>query len=381
MKIVFCINTIKNFGGMERVLTNRVNYLVNKFGYKIWIITTEDESILNKNRTNFYKIDPNVKIINLDINYDNINFKNVDYLIKFFLMRWKRWNHKLKLQNLIKKINPDVLVSLGDASRYVNYKIQFEGKKILENHFNKEFFTGKNKGMKEKIKKILKGDLENKIIDKYDEFIVLTEEDKKQWGNDKIKVINNPLSFYSEKVSNLENKKIISAGRLESQKGYDILIDVWKIVNEKYSDWTLEIYGEGNERKKLEEKIKNLNLEKTLILKGNTTNIKEKFVDSSIYVMSSRYEGFGLVLIEAEHCGLPLVSFKCHCGPSDIISHGKNGFLCEVNKVNEMADYIIKLIEDKNLRIKMGKKAREDSYKYLEENIMKQWKELYENIK
>ena len=379
MKIIFCINTIKNFGGMERVLINRANYLVNKFGYEIWIITTENKSILNKDKKTFYILDSRIKLINLDINYDNVNFLECNRIKRFFLLQYKKKKHKYVLENLVKKIQPNILVSFGDASRHINYKIKYNCKKILENHFNKQFYYRGT--WYYKIKSLFLGDIEKRLIKKYDEFIVLTKEDKEQWENKKIKVINNPLPFYSEKVSNLENKKIISAGRLEEQKGYDMLIDVWKIVNEKYSDWTLEIYGEGNERKKLEEKIKKLNLEKTLKLKGNTSNIREKFLDSSIYVMSSRYEGFGLVLIEAEHCGLPLVSFKCHCGPSDIISHGENGFLCGINNINEMANYIVKLIEDKELRKKIGKKAREDSYKYLEEKIMKQWQDLYENNK
>lgn len=376
MKLVFCIDAIKKSGGMERILCNRVNYLYEKYKYEIYIVTTDNNNNFNKNLKPFYSFNNKIKIIDLGINYYN---KTQNRILNKVNRAIKKIKHLKKLEKLINEIKPDILISMGDGSRDINYKIKYNCKKILENHFNKQFFYWNS--LYYRIKRFIFGDLEKKLIDRYDEFVVLTEEDKKQWGRDKIKVINNPLSFYSVEVSSLENKKIISAGRLESQKGYDILIDVWKIVNKKYSNWTLEIYGEGNERKKLEEKIKKLNLEKNLKLMGNTPNIKEKFLESSIYVMSSIYEGFGLVLIEAEHCGLPLISFKCHCGPSDIISHGENGFLCEVNNINEMAKYIIKLIEDRELRIKIGKKAREDSYKYLEENIMKQWKELYENIK
>lgn len=378
MKLIFCIDAIKNFGGMERILSNRVNYLYEKYRYEIYIITTDNNNNFNKNLKPFYFFNNNIKVIDLEINYhDDIKYKNK--IMKKVFYRLQKRKHLKKIEKIVKEIKPDIIISMGDGSREIICKVKYNCKKILENHFNKQFFYWN--GLSSKIKRFIFGDKEMKLIDKYDEFIVLTEEDKKQWGNDKIRVINNPLPFYSDKVSILKNKKIISVGRLVDQKGYDMLIDVWKIVNQKYPDWSLEIYGEGNERKKLEEKINRLKLEETLKLMGNTSNIKEKFLESSIYVMSSRYEGFGLVLIEAEHCGLPLISFKCHCGPSDIISHGENGFLCEVNNINEMANYIIKLIENKELRIKIGKKAREDSYKYLEENIMKQWKELYESIK
>lgn len=380
MKIVYCCNSILASGGTERVLVNRVNYLVEKFNYDIYIVTSDEKN----NKKPFFKLNSKIKIIPLEINlFEGLHH---NFFIRKYQLKKKEDLFLSKLTKVVNKIKPDVLVSMGDHSRGIVWQINYSCKKYVENHFSKKYMIegreiSEKETLKKKIKNFYREYNAKKLIDRYDNFLVLTEEDKKQWGRNEIKVINNPLSFYSEKVSNLENKKIISAGRLEEQKGYDMLIDVWKIVNEKYSDWTLEIYGEGSERKKLEEKIKKLNLEKTLKLKGNTSDIKEKFLESSIYVMSSRYEGFGLVLIEAEHCGLPLVSFKCHCGPSDIIFHGENGFLCEVNNINEMADYIIKLIEDKDLRIKMGKKAREDSYKYLEENIMKQWKELYENIK
>ena len=195
-----------------------------------------------------------------------------------------------------------------------------------------------------------------------------------------MRVIYNFLDCIPRKNSNCKNKKIISVGRLEYQKGFDILIDVWKKVDEKHSDWVLEIYGEGSLRKELQDKIDSLNLTDSLILKGSEKNIQSKYLESSIYMMSSRYEGMPMVLLEAMSCGLPLVSFDCPCGPKDIIKDGENGFLVKFGNIEEMAKKINYLIENEDKRIDMGKKAKELSYNYLKEKIMNQWKELFENL-
>ena len=131
-----------------------------------------------------------------------------------------------------------------------------------------------------------------------------------------------------------------------------------KKVNEKHSAWILEIYGEGSLRKELQDKIDSLNLTDTLVLKDNEKNIQSKYLEGSIYVMSSRYEGMPMVLLEAMSYGLPLVSFDCPCGPKDIIKDGKNGFLIKFGNTNEMAEKINYLIENENERIKMGKKSK-----------------------
>ena len=117
--------------------------------------------------------------------------------------------------------------------RFVVYKIDYQCKKILEHHFSKKVFTGEI-GFKnifiEKLKVVYRNYREKRLINKYDKFLVLTEEDKKDWNDERIKVIPNPLPFYPEEVSKCESKKIISVGRLDEQKGYDILIDVWNII-------------------------------------------------------------------------------------------------------------------------------------------------------
>ena len=384
MKLVFCIDTTLNSGGMERVLSQRVNYLIEKFEYDITIITTENNSIEFKNKTSFFYFNPKIEIIDLSIKYCDVQWdrsKKNFFINKLKSKKIKKF-HLEKLNKIISNIKPDILISLGDQNRDICWKVSYPCKKILEHHFNREFFLGRLKlntfinNLKSKYRELR----EKSYLNKYDEFLVLTEEDKKAWGDDRIKVITNPLPFESKEVSTCRNKKIISIGRLETAKGFDILIDVWKKVNEKHSDWILEIYGEGSLRKKLQDKIDSLNLIDSLVLKGNKKNIQAKYLEGSIYVMSSRYEGFGMVLIEAMSCGLPLISFDCPCGPKDIIKDGENGFLVKFGNIDEMAEKINYLIENENKRIEIGKKSKELSYNYSEEKIMNQWKELFENL-
>ena len=380
MKLVFCTPQIIGSGGVERVLAQRLNYFVEKFGYDVTVITTENNSIIYENKPPFFYFNSKIKIIDLKISYTNV--LNCNFIKKKIKINLLKSNHLKKLNAIVNEIKPDILISLGDIDRTISYKVNYSCKKILEHHVSKKYFTGEltANNFFDKLKVTYREYREKQYLNKYDEFLVLTEEDKKAWGDNRIKVINNPLPFDSKEISTCKNKKIISVGRLEKEKGFDILIDVWKKVNEKHPDWILEIYGEGSLRKKLQEKIDLLNLEDSLILKGNEKNIQSKYLENSIYVMSSRYEGFGMVLIEAMSCGLPLISFDCPYGPKDIIKDGENGFLVEFGNIEEMAEKINYLIENEDKRIKMGKKSKELSYNYSEEKIMNQWKELFKNL-
>lgn len=372
MKVIFCIQGIFNSGGMERVLINRVNYLSKNFGYDCIIITTDQN-----NKKIYFELDEEIVYEDLEINY-LLSKGNIFKRTMIYLKKQKE--HKKKLKEVIRKYNPNIIVSMGDADKYILPYIKEKKKIILEHHFEKYYLFKESRNLLYKLKDYVFFKREEQLLSKYDEFLVLTEEDKRQYRSEKVKVINNPLSFYPEKISKLENKKVISVGRLLPQKGYDLLIEIWKKVVERYPNWTLDIYGEGELRKKLQEKINNYKLENHIFLRGREKNIQDKYLESSIYVMSSRYEGMPMVLVEAQACGLPIVSFDCPCGPKDIITNSEDGFLCKFGDIDDMANKIIYLIENEEERKKMGKKARENSLRFSEDKIMNQWKELLENL-
>jgi glycosyltransferase involved in cell wall biosynthesis len=374
MRIMYCIPEFYNSGGMERVLSNKINWFKKNTEYEIIVVTTDQ-----KGNVPFYSLENNYTLIDLEINYSDDIVKNLFLRIPIYLK--KRKKHLELLQKIIIEKKPDIIVSMiGPELYFLPYLKLGKSKIIREHHFNKYASLFEEKRKIYKLKNLFKIYKEKKLIERYDKFIVLTEEDKKQWQSSEIQVINNSLSFYPRVTSNLDNKKVISVGRLVYQKGYDLLIEIWKKVNVKHPDWILEIYSEGPLHKELQSKIEKYELEKNIFLKGREKNIQEKYLESSIYVMTSRYEGFGMVLVEAQACGLPIVSFDCPCGPKDIINDGEDGFLCKFGNIDEMANKIVYLIENEEKRKSFGMKARENSLRFSEEVIMRQWKELFESL-
>lgn len=174
-------------------------------------------------------------------------------------------------------------------------------------------------------------------------------------------------------------KKIIAAGRLDKIKGFDLLLKIWAKLESNYPEWILEIYGSGEEEKALEKIKSELKLQ-NVYLKGRSENICKCMKVSSIYAMTSSQEGFPLVLLEAETMGLPIVSFNCPHGPSEIVSHNKNGFLIEPNNLDDFADKLSLLIEDEQLREQFGKASFELSKRFNKEKIFTQWTELLNSL-
>lgn len=378
MKIIYLINSLKNPGGMERVLINKANYFSEKFNYEIFIITTDQN-----NMDNFYKLNKEIKCIDLKINYYEDFRKNIMKRIRPFLYKQKK--HKLLLEKQILKIKPDFVVSLGCEDTYFLPKLKDKSLKIREFHFGKnfrrEYVKSFNKGLIYKIKANIDTLREELLIKKYDKVILLTKEDLKNWKNRlNMKVIPNSISNIPFKVSSCENKKIISVGRLDGQKGYDRLVEVWKIIKTKdiANEWVLEIYGEGIDKNIIEKKIKNYDLQNSLFLKGTTNKIEEKYQESSIYVMTSRYEGFGMVLVEAMAFGIPTISFDCFSGPSDIIKNNVDGYLIENGNIERMAEKICYLIENEMIRKQLGMNARKNIERFSNEIVMNRWKKLFE---
>lgn len=378
MKIVYLINSLKHPGGMERVLVEKANYFSEKFKYEIFIITTDQN-----NEENFYKLNEKIKHIDLGINYyEEVKLNILKRIIPYFK---KQKIHKKLLEEYISKIEPNFIVSLGCEDTYILPKIKYRAFKIREFHFGKnyrkEHAKSFNKGIIYKLKACIDTFRDELLIKKYDKLILLTKEDLKKWKDkSKIKVIYNSIKSTSSNFSNCNNKKIISVGRLDGQKGYDRLIEAWKIIKLQDDEWVLEIYGDGVDKEKLMKKIIEYKLENSFFLRGVTNKINEKYQESSIYVMTSRYEGFGMVLVEAMANGLPVVAFDCCSGPKDIISNDDDGYLIKNGDIKGLADKIYFLMKNDEKRKKMGIKAKKSVDKFLQKKIMKEWKDLFENF-
>ena len=157
------------------------------------------------------------------------------------------------------------------------------------------------------------------------------------------------------------------------------MISAWRIVTKKHPDWTLNIYG-GGKKEDFQPLVEKYGLADALKLNGPVSNILEKYLENSIFVLSSRFEGLPLVLMEAMSTGLPSVSFACPCGPRDIIHDGEDGILCENGNIQQLAAGICRLIEDEQLRKEMGRKAAQNIQRFSLENIMTQWDDMLQEI-
>ena len=376
-KIVYCTPALYFAGGMERVLTMKANYFADHFGYDITIILTDGED-----KPIFYPLSDKVKVINLNIGFEEL--WTCSFIKKIVIYLKKQYLYKKMLKKELMRIRPDITVSM--LRREINFinEIKDGSKKIGEIHINRanfRNFESKDDNLIKKLfAKVWMNDLTNKLK-KLDRFVVLTEKDKEAWVElDNVCVIPNPLSFIPQNISKLTEKRVIAVGRYCHEKGYDLLLKAWRIVQNNIADWRLEVYGEGD-RSQYDEMISSLNIDRhRCILHGRSSNIQDEFEKSSLAVCSSKFEGFGLVITEAMSCGLPVVSFDCPWGPRAIIQDGEDGLLVENGNVEKLAEALIMMIQHPEMRSKMAAKAIENVQRFSIEKIAEKWRSLFDSL-
>ena len=373
MKIAYCVLGTFNSGGMERVLANKANYLVQR-GYEVTIITTDQ-----KGRKPYFALDSRIQQIDLGLNYtDDLKF---NVYTKIFRYLEKQKAHKRKLKEFLMDLKCDIVISLFDHDATILPKIKDGSKKILEIHFFRfKRLQYQRKGLLGFSDKI-RSQRDLKLARKYDKFVVLTEEDKSYWVNvPNILVIANANSFVPERQASLTNKQVMAVGRYDAQKNFSDLIKAWKIVAKQAPDWTLKIYGHGPQQQLLIKQITELELKDSIVLHPPVSDIETAYLNSSILAMTSRYEGLPMALLEAQACGLPMVSYACKCGPSDIIQDGINGFLLTENDIDGMAKKLLLLIQDIELRVTLGSNAFRLSQNFSEDKVMSKWINLFNDV-
>ena len=373
MKILYSIAGTYNSGGMERVLANKANWLV-AHGHEVIIVTTDQ-----RGESPYFPLDARIKCYDLAINYEENNGKS--FLNKLIHYPFKQWKHKKRLTALLKELRPDIVISMfcNDASFIPS--IKDGSKKVLEIHFSR--FKRLQYGRKGlwRLADWWRYKADAKVVSRFDKFVVLTHEDKEYWGNLRnMCVIPNARTFEVNQPATLEAKKVVAVGRLNHQKGFDRLIDAWSIVDNVVSGWKLQIVGDGELREQLQNNIRELGLSNQINIGSAEKDMMSVYKDASILAMSSRYEGLPMVLLEAQAAGLPIVSFDCKCGPKDVIENGVDGFLVEDGDIEQLAQKLVVLMQDANLRKQMGSAAYAHSDRYSEERIMKQWTDLFDEV-
>ena len=376
LKLVYLTPALYMAGGVERVLTLKANYFAEHFGYDVTIILTE-----GKGKSPFYPLSERIKVVNLDIGFEQL--WNCSFLKKIFVYLKKQRQYKKALTAELMKLCPDITVSL--LRREINFLIGIKdgSKKIGELHVNRlnyrNFEANDTNFIKQLFAKLWMSSLV-KQLKRLDRFVVLTEEDKLAWPElQNVSVIPDPLSFVPTAQSTLGVKRVIAVGRYVYQKGFDLLLQAWAKIERQCPDWMLVVYGDGD-KTPYEQMMQNLGIDASrCLLNGPTTDIQREYVNSSLFVFTSRFEGFGMVLVEAMACGLPVVSFACPCGPKDIVRDGEDGFLVENGNIDELVQQLMKLMVDHRLRTAFARHAQQNAQRFNIEQTALRWKSVFES--
>jgi glycosyltransferase involved in cell wall biosynthesis len=377
LKLVYITPALYMAGGVERVLTLKANYFAEHFGYDITIILTE-----GKDKPLFYPLSNKIKVINLNIGFEEL--WTCSFAKKVLVYLKKQRQFKKALTKELMRIHPDITVSL--LRREINFinDIKDGSRKIGELHVNRanyrNFETNDSNFIKNLFAKFWMYSLVSKLKH-LDQFVVLTEEDKKAWAElPNICVISDPLSFCPTQRSSLSIKRVIAVGRYVYQKGFDQLLQAWATIERQYPEWQLVVFGDGD-RTPYEQLIDDLKINrKSCQLHGRTDDVEKEYCNSSIFVLSSRFEGFGMVLLEAMACGLAVVSFDCPCGPKDIVKDGEDGLLVENGNIDLLASSLSRLMNDETLRQSMSKTGQKNAQRFSIDYVADQWRRLFESL-
>ena len=388
MRIVYCIPHLYNSGGMERVLTQKVNWLAAHTDYEITIVTTELTPV-GQNDVCF-SLDERVRVEALGIDF------NADYhkpLLSKYIGHARRLRaYKRALINYILANEIDLCISLG--GKEVAFISTLPCRTMVEFHFAKDhrqqLLDANHTGWFWHLLGRIRTWQLVRDVRSVEQIIVLTEKDRQDWqqaGCANVKCIPNPCAIKYRVVSSEYGeqsiKTLLGVGRLHEQKGFDMLLEAWNNVQRDNvqctKDWTLRIVGEGEQRKKLEQQIKDLQLS-NVVLAGRVENMVEEYNAASLFVLSSRYEGLPLALIEAMWCGVPCVSFDCPHGPAELLGDDR-GWLVPAMDVEKLTQQLISAMTHMEEAKARAQRAQEYAYeKYSEASIMPQWVQLIENI-
>ena len=377
LKIVYITPSIHTADGAARVLTMKANYFAEHFGYDITILLTEGKGL-----PFFYHVSDKIKIINYDLNFEQL--WNCPFWKKFFIYIPKQIKYRRLVRKELMRIRPDITMSL--LRREINFlnEIPDGSKKMGEIHVHRDnyrnFKDEKNNFVMNLFAKFWSKQLLNNLK-KLDRFVVLTDKDRELWTElDNVVTIPNPSPFMPSAVSPLTEKRVIAVARYSHEKGIDLLLEAWAQVEKRTKDWRLEVFGDGDTTA-FNALIDKLGIDRRRCqLNGRTSDIEQEYLKSSIAVCSSRFEGFGMSVVEAMACGLPVVAFDCPWGPHSIINEGEDGILVENGNPSALAQGILSLVNDTVLCKKMSEVAVQNVQRFNIEHIATQWRQMFESL-
>lgn len=368
-------------GGAERVITDKANYLA-KVGHQLMLVSYEQGT-----HPLPYELHPSVQYRDLDCRFFTLSKYSMPmHLYHFYRLKRKFRNN---LQSIISEFNPDVVVLASDWQTLMGAVIDSVSSiPVIAEFHNTYDYVMRKVGVSE-------GWLKSKITQLYyrqtirdlkkcAQLVVLTESDARGWRQHfkNVTVIPNPVTLYPDVIDDVPKDpgRIIFVGRFNHEKRIDRLITAFSMIADKYPEWHVDIFGEGNEKDNLIRQIKDLKLESRVIIHEPTKSIYDEYKRSEMLVLCSEHEASPLVLVEAMACGVPCVSMDCPNGPREIINDGENGLLARDGDVEDLSAKIEWLITHEKERKNMGWKARAFAATRKQDVVMDKWEKLYTNI-
>ncbi len=375
LSIVYIVQTLAVVGGLERIQTEKMNALSATGRYRVSVVCVCQE----EGTPNAFPLSADVRQVCLGQVFDPKQpFRSNP--VRFFLgwMKWRRQSEK-RLKAALSVLRPDVVVATFNHIPNGFYRLK--AKTVIESHCN------------------LSDTLSGRLMPWYSRMaiardarhvsavVTLTRDDAALWTfARRVEVIPNFTCQQAVGPCDYRSRRVVALGRIYEQKGFDLLLDAWKTVAERHPDWHLDIYGEGEQRDALQRQIADGGLSQAVTLHPATVDVAAAYASAAFYVMSSRYEGFGLVLIEAMRCGLPCVSFDCPSGPLEIITHGRDGIivpyrgLSRKEQVDNLAQALCRIMDHEEELPVMGRAAQAASQWYTAENVIPMWERLFAGL-
>ena len=378
MRILIIHRSFALVGGAERVITDKANYLA-KEGHQLMLVSYEQgEHPLP------YELHPSVQYRDLDCRFFTLSkYSAPKHLYQYFRLKKQFRNN---LHSVVHEFKPEVVVLASDWQTLMGAVIYSVNPVpvIAEFHNTYDYVmrkVGTSEGwLKSKLTQLYYRQA-IKSLGKCAQLVTLTEGDAKCWRQhfNNVTVIPNPLTFYPDVIDDIskEHGRIIFVGRFNHEKRIDRLITAFSMIADKYPDWHVDIFGEGNEKDNLLKQILSMDLEGRVVIHEPTSAIYDEYKRSEMLVLCSEHEAYSLVLVEAMSCGVPCVSMDCPCGPREIIKDGVNGLLSKDGDVEDLSAKIEWMIIHDDKRVVMGRNARDYAATRKQSVVMKEWENLY----
>ncbi len=378
MRIMIIHRSYALVGGAERVITDKANYLARE-GHQLMLVSYEQGL-----HPLPYELHPSVQYKDLDCRFFTLSKYSMPmHLYHFFRLKRK---FRKNMQSVASDFNPDVVVLASDWQTLVGSVIDAVSPipVIAEFHNTYDYVmrkVGTSEGwLKTRMTQLLFKHTLNGLK-RCAKLVVLTESDARCWRQhfNNVTVIPNPVTLYPDVIDDIpkDRGRIIFVGRFNHEKRIDRLITAFSMIADKYPDWHVDIFGEGNDKQDLLHQIKEMKLDGRVIIHEPTNAIYDEYKRSEMLVLCSEHEAYSLVLVEAMSCGVPCVSLDCPNGPREIIKDGETGLLAKNGDVEDLSSKIEWMITHENERKIMGYKARDFAATRRLPDVMAMWQEIY----